>query len=245
MKKKFAIITAALMTASIALFADSNYDLTPKISVQGTGKISVPADQVEISIGVKTTNVSAKEAINKNTEKMKAVKDVLTKIGIPEKEYKTSGFNLSPIWSKAPRNYDASYEKKIVSYSVTNAYRIKTQKIDLSGELIAKSAEAGANNISDINFGIAKPQDYRKEAIQFAIKNARSDADAIAEAANQKIEKILNINLNNFYVPTARMSNKIFAAEGVMDSVQNIPVNPGEISIDVSVNVTYKIKEIK
>jgi uncharacterized protein len=243
MKKQITVLLAVLMCAAlpVALIADAEYDLTPKITVSGTGKISVPADQLEVNVGVKTTGTSVKDVMNQNSEKMKAVKKALDQLGITEKEYKTVGFNLSPIWSQSPKKYDSNYKKEIVGYSVTNAYRIKTLKIKMTGEIIAECASAGANDIGDIKFSVEKSQNYRKEAIQFAMKNARADADSIAEAAGQKIVNVLNVNLNNFYVPVARMSNQLYAAKGISDSVQNIPVNPGEISIDVSVNVTYRI----
>jgi uncharacterized protein len=243
MKKKMFILMTVLTCASFAVLAGSKYDLTPKITVQGTGKISVPADQLEVNIGVKTTGSSVKDVMNQNSEKMKAVKAALDKLNITDKEYKTVGFNLSPIWSQSPKNYDPTYQRKIVGYSVTNAYRVKTLQIKNTGEIIARCADVGANDISDIKFSVAEPQKYRKEAIQFAIKNTKADADAIAETANQKIVGVLNINLNNFYVPVARMSNQMYAAKGMADSVQNVPVTPGEISIEVSITITYKIEQ--
>jgi uncharacterized protein len=241
MNKKLISLMIVTMCCSFVLFAESKCDFIPQLSVQGIGKISVTADQLEVSIGVKTTGATVKDVMNQNTEKMNAVKEKLNEIGIIDNEYKTAGFNLMPVWSYPPKKYDPSYKRKIIGYSVANAYRVKTEKLNLAGKIIAECARVGANDIGNINFSVARPQKYRAEAIQLAVKNATEDADALASAAKQKIIKVLNISLNNFYVPVARMSNQMYLAEGASARVQSVPVTPGEISIEVTVSVIFEI----
>jgi uncharacterized protein YggE len=52
--------------------------------------------------------------------------------------------------------------------------------------------------------------------------------------------KKIDLRLNNFYMPSMRMANQSFAL-GAAESSHNVPVNPGMITLNVSVNIVYEI----
>jgi uncharacterized protein len=167
MKKTITLATVLMLTAVCSFAAIENNEVSiSKMTVQGTGKIEVTADQFQVNIGVQTIDKTVENAMNNNTVKMKKIEKVLADTGIQKIEYKTSGFSLSPVFSQRPKNADQNWKRKIVGYQVNNAYQIKSTNMAIIGELLQKTATAGANNIGDITFGLSDPYKYRAEAIK-------------------------------------------------------------------------------
>ncbi|MCF7790395.1 MAG: SIMPL domain-containing protein [Victivallales bacterium] len=239
--KKLIILAGALFL-SLTCFAVQNKDCISRMSVQGSGKVEVPADQFEMSIGVKVIDKSAENGMEINSEKMGKVKEVLTEVGINKKEYKTSGFSVKPVFSRRPKNAPGNWKREIVGYQVDNGFNVKSKKMDAIGHLIQKAVAAGANNISNITFSLSNPYKYRAEAIETAVKNAEKDADALLKATGQETVKILDISISNFYVPSRRYSNAMFTMEKA-DAADSVPVNPGTINVNVKVNIDFQIRK--
>ncbi len=212
-----------------------------KLSVQGNGKIEVPADLFKVSVGVLTTDKKLDQAMNMNSDKMKNVEEVFGSLGLSKDEYKTSGFSVNPVFSPRPKNVSSKWERKIISYEVSNTFEVKSTNIKLIGKLLQSAADAGANKIGDINFGLSNPNVYRGDAIKAAVNNANNDAMALANAAGLSLTKIIDISLNNFYVPNLRMSNASFALKDG-SSFNSVPVNPGMIKLNVDVNIVYEVQ---
>ncbi len=212
----------------------------PVLTVRGAAQLQKPADQLRISVGVVTESDEAPTALRENTRKMNDMIDALKKTGLTDKEYQTSRFQIQPVYSRRPRQADATWRPKIIGYRVSNSLNIKTKKLDLAGELIQAANEAGANSIDSISFGLADPRTHRAEAIRVATANALADASTLADAADLRLVRVLSITLDQAAaprpIPIQRMSAGMAMAEAAPP-----PIQPGEVTVHANITVQYEI----
>jgi uncharacterized protein YggE len=213
----------------------------PQLTVRGNATLQVPADQLQLQVGVVTEAKKVKLALEENTRKIQAIEQVFKEIGLSRKEYKTGRFQVQPLWSARPPKYDDNRQAEIIGYRVNNRFSIKTRQTELGGKIIESCTGAGANTIDSIIFNLATPREYRSKAIMAATANARADANALASAAELKLGEVLNISLDNAAATPLRSRGMAFDAEIAKSSASSLNLSPGEVTVRASVTISYKI----
>ncbi len=217
--------------------------IIPQLTVRGNATIQVPADQLQIQVGVATEAKTVEQALQENTVKIKAIEKVFKEIGLSKKEYKTGRFQIQPRWSTRPPQHHGLWQPGITGYRVNNHFSIKTRQIELGGKIIESCTRAGANTINSIIFDLANPQMYRTQAITAATTNARADANALASAAELKLGEVLNISLDNAASTPLRSVSMSFGAE-MKSAAPSLNLSPGEVTVHASITITYKINGV-
>ena len=126
------LLTFALFLSLSApsLWADHHEEEKPPrtIAVAGEGKVKTKPDTASISAGVVTEADKAREALDKNTERMQQVMQGLLEAGISQDDLQTSQFSVSPVYSRLSRKAGAPrVDPKIVGYRVTNTATARGQ----------------------------------------------------------------------------------------------------------------------
>ncbi len=205
------------------------------INVNGSGEVSVSPDIANISFSVETNAKTASATVKENADKTSKVLEALkSQIGEDDK-LSTTGYNLSPMYE-----YNNQTKKsEFTGYKATNTVLVKTYNLKKIGTLIDSAAEAGSNNIRGLTFDSTKRNDYRREALVKAVKDARATADTVANAAGVQITIIYQISPSyNYPVPVYRdySESKMAAAP------PSTPIEAGEITIKASVNMVFGIE---
>lgn len=232
------MITKSLLFISsigvLQVYADEPF--FPKLIVSGSATLHKPADQLNIAISVVTQGETAEKALSANNAKMQPVIAALQKVGLIKGEYETGRFSIQPVYSAAPKNPPQDWKPVIVGYDVTNTLNIRTQKLELAPAIIDAVSSAGANQINNINFGLKDQQKYRTEAIEAAAANAIADAQALASAANLKLVRVLEANLDQpqVYPRAAKMSFAMAEGSGT-------PIEAADVEINSRVSLTYEV----
>ena len=214
-------------------------DDVPRLTVRGNAELRKPADQLRLQIGVVTQASEATSALAENSQRMEEVVAALKKAGLSEDEYETGRFSLQPVYSRRPRQAAAEWRRHIVGYNVTNTISIRTERLDLAGQLIQAANEAGANQIDAISFALADPRRHRSEAIAAATVHAIADARTLADAASLRLVRILRITLDDAAVrPLLTLGRGAAMAAEVAATP---PIAPGEVTVRASVTMVYEI----
>ncbi len=210
----------------------------PKLVVSGTAILHKPADQLGLNISIQTQSDSADKALADNNDKMQDLIDSLQIAGLVKGEYHTGQFSINPVYSTPPRNNTPpDWRATIIGYDVTNTVTIHTQQLDLAPILIDAAGQAGATQISNINFTIKDTNIHRTEVISQATANALRDAEALAEAANIKIVRILDITLDQPQIYTRPGQNMMYMAKS-----ERLPfIEAPDVDISANVSVTFEI----
>ena len=161
----------------------------PFIEVTGTAEVSVPTDRARISFAVETEHAQADGAARDNAERMSAVIDALRAGTAPGLDVETFGYQLEPRYTG--RQGDS--EPRIAGYRARNHVRVTVDDIDAVGTLIDAATGAGANRIAGLSFEATDPEPARLQAVQDAVRKARSEAEAMAEALGVQLGGVLEV----------------------------------------------------
>lgn len=212
------------------------------LHVSGEAVLQVPADQAEFRVGVQTDGVTAEQALENNSKAMRQVEQKLLLAGLEKGEYSTARFQLQPRWSPRPRDAEPDWRPRIVGFSVSNSFAVRTTKLEILGKLIEAASAAGANDIGQISFSLADPRAHRRSAIEQATKNAIADAKTLAASAGVRLLEIADITLDHAALPPVRPMS-----EGVMRTmaVAAAPpiAAPDDLEVRASVSIRYLVGE--
>lgn len=205
-----------------------------KLSVSGLGVVYLTPDIVYINIGVNTQRENAAEAVEINKEQTSAVIQAIKDFGVDAKDIRTTNFS---IWSNP--QYDEFGQVKGSNYSVDNTVNVTVRDLDKLGDLLDAAIQAGANSIYSIQFDVEDKTEATKQARAQAVEDAKLEAQELADAAGIALVQIEDINYFESS-PTPYFEGKGGGGGGAAESA--VPIQPGQLAISVTVNITYSIK---
>ena len=202
------------------------------ISLTGAGSAAAQADQATIDLGVQVTADLASEAIGENADAMSAVIEAIKALGISEDDMITTSYSVYP-------QYDWTDTGRVFKgYTVTNLVQVTVKDLDIVGDVIDAAAEAGANQINGITFGLSDEmrEELKNNAYIAALTDAQSKAELIADTLGLSISGVQSVTENS-YVPV--MSYAYAEGADMAKSYAPTPVLSGELAVTVIVYIVY------
>ncbi|MFQ5969922.1 MAG: SIMPL domain-containing protein [Nitrososphaerales archaeon] len=202
------------------------------ITVSGSASTSTDPNQLVISFGLETQASTASQATQENAQRMNAVVNAVKELGINEKDISTSSFSVSPIYDKT--------RQFVTGYRTSNIVTVKTDKLEMAGEIIDTAVGAGANRVNSLFFTLS--DDLKKklsdQLIGEAVKDAKMKAEMALEPLGQQIIGVKLVSLEHFVVPRP-VTFERFAA----DVAAPTPIFEAEQQVSISVVVTFLISQ--
>jgi len=238
-KSRNSFLTLALLAAA-ALFCAmppaSAHEHGPQkrtISLAATGTVKATPDKIDITTGVTSEALSARNALDKNTEAMAKVVEALKSDGIEAKDIQTTNFSVSPVYEQRKEG-QAPF---VSGYRVINSVRINLRDTKKLGTILDKVVSLGANTIDSIEFSVAEPEALKDKARKRAMENVTANAELYAEAAGVKLGPVLTIIEEDAFIP--RYGS---AAPARMEMARDVPIEAGTATVEVRVRVTWELE---
>ncbi|WP_419815280.1 SIMPL domain-containing protein [Glacieibacterium sp.] len=231
------ILLAAAVLAAVPAGAQQTLQLAPAVttlSVSAEGRSLRAPDVVDLSGGVITTAATAAQAMAFNATRMTAVVAAIRRAGVAERDIQTAGLNLQPQYK-----YADNQPPLLTGYQASNTVSLRLRKIDQAGKLLDTLVGAGANSISGPNFRVDAADAALDEARTQAVATARSRAELYARAAGLKIKRILTISESGGDQPRPM---PMMMARSMKMEAADTPVVPGEVTLSITVNVTFELE---
>lgn len=203
------------------------------ISVSGQGRADVAPDMAVVNIGIVTTGKTAQLAQAENAKIASDVTAALGQLGIFSKDIQTH-YTMSPVYEKG--DY-----RKAVGYRANNTVTVTVNDVAKAGQVIDAALSSGATDVNGLSFGLKDAKYVRNTALQMAVQDARSKADAIAAALGVKIVGIQNVkedggNFARYEVANARLAKLDGAA------MADTPVSAGTVEVNADVHIDFQIQ---
>lgn len=233
-------VAGALTFSAFSVSALAAETASRTITVSGTGIVKVAPDTADINFTVETTEKKSDEAQTKNAKITEDVYNALKSKGILEKDIKTSGYYVYPVY-----NYDESSKlDKLIGYTATNRFTVTTKQIDKVGEIIDTAVKAGATSSSGISFYVEDPNKFYGDALNSAVVNASKSANSIAKALGVTLTSVVNVtespNGNSYEVfANNKMAMDTVAEASTSASQRNTKISYDDIEIEARVTVVY------
>lgn len=243
-RRSFAFpIFAASAVFALAAAAHADDAARPReatITVSGNGESHATPDTAVITLAVTKQEKTARESLDANNKAMTSVLDALKADGIEPRDLQTSGFSIQPVYIYPQNSDGASQPPELVGYQTTNSLTIRLRDLAKAGAVIDKSVTLGINQGGDIRFVNEDTNKVLAEARADAVKDAMEKARQLTEAAGVGIGRIIDINESS----APPMPVPVAMARMEKDSAGSaVPMAPGENSYNVTVTVTFEIKQ--
>lgn len=224
-----------------ALITTNRVNELDRFTVTGSGTVYAKADIANIQVGLKTgAKKTPAEATTESTNKMNEIVVELKKLGMDEKDIKTSDYSLSPVY-----NYTNQKGQELVGYEVTQNLTLKIRDLSKIGDVIAKTTEKGANQIGNISFTIDDEFALMNQARELAIQKAQEKAGLIASQSGMKLGELKGVYENSSPTPPVMYSYsnaKMDAAAGGAGVISTPSIQSGQNEIKVEVSLVYEVK---
>ena len=124
------------------------------------------------------------------------------------------------------------------SYSVDNTVYVTVRDLQIMGRMLEVVVSNGANSINGITFDVLDKSQAIDEARRLAIESARTQAEAVANAAGETLGELQTLT-----VYSGGTTMPIYDGRGGMmvTDASQVPVAAGQIILRVEVNAIYTI----
>ncbi len=217
------------------------------ISVSGTGEVVVVPDTGRFSFSVVEEGKSVGVAQDASAKKINAIIEALKKLGILEKDIKTTSYNSYPRYeyvasSLCTNGYCPPTKQVLTGYEVSQTVSVKIRKTADAGGVLTKVGDLQATNISSLDFVVDDMTAVQIQARDKAIADAKAKAQALSESLGVKFGRIVNFDEGGsrggpvYYAESASLS--LPTAKGA-PTVPQVPVGEGKVTANVT--ITYEV----
>ncbi|MDD4985011.1 MAG: SIMPL domain-containing protein [Dehalococcoidales bacterium] len=207
------------------------------IWVNGQGEVEAVPDVATVWLGVEAEDVTVAAAQEKAASAMNEVMAALKNSGIADEDIRTEQFSIQRI-----TRWDYDREEEIVDgYRVSNMVTAKVREVDQAGPIIDTVVLAGGDfiRVNNISFSIDDPKTYQEEARALAVADAKAKAENMASLAGVELGKVTYISESGGYYPVVYRDYVVEEASAPAPT----PIEPGELTISISVQIAYNILE--
>lgn len=243
-KKYFIFAMAAVLALVVSACGPStvnnNYaapEALRTLNVSGVGVVYLTPDIAYITIGVNTQRDNAAQAVEENKAQTNAVIQAIRDAGVEDKDIRTNNFS---IWSNPQYDEFGQLSGK-VNYVVDNTVNVTVRDIDKLGDLLDAAISAGANSIYSIQFDVEDKTEAQNEARAQAVEKAKTEAAELAEASGLTLGSIQNVSYYESGITPYFYGGK-GGGGGAMSEAAAVPIQPGQLAVTVTVNLTYVIE---
>jgi uncharacterized protein YggE len=209
----------------------------PILTVAGTGQARVAPDEATVRLGVLAQATTAREAQNQVNRSAQGVLDAIRKAGIPPERIQTTGLSLNPQYAQGR----ADQGPRITGYQASNTVTVQVEDLAKVGPVIDAGLTSGANNLDGVDFGLRNDDAARAAALTGAVQSARVKAEALARALKVKLIEIVEVAEGGVSVspPPSPFRGRVALAAEAMATT---PVSAGEVGVEASVTIRWRIE---
>src|SRR5919198_416909 len=235
MRRLLLFLLAAATIVGVAAFAGvaqpqaAHGDVTApadnKVTVNGHGTVTVVPDEATVSAGVRTDAATAAAALAQNAQIAGAVGALKNAGG---KDLQTQQVSLYP---------QTDEQGKVTGYVAQNTISAKA-KIPDAGGLVDAAVGAGANTVDGPTLSISDQDTLYRQALKKAVEDARTRAEAIAEAGGFALGQVTSVSEQSAATPPIVYDR----AAALSAKAAPTPVEPGKQDVTADVTVSFAIR---
>ena len=140
------------------------------------------------------------------------------------------------IRSKRPSRRVRAVTAVAMTYHVTNQVEVTVRDVSKLGDILDKAVASGANNIYGVNFSVDDTSKLEADARAKAIADAKARAASLAQLAGVQLGDVVSVS------EVIGSNGPVYAAMASGMGGGGTPIQPGELNVNMSVQVTFAIK---
>lgn len=233
------IILGACMPSQAHTDANDNHaDVMPRtLNVNGKAEVKAEPDRAIIPMSVEAR---AKDLNRARQDVDTAVKNILRMaedLGIEKKHLQSAQLITRPEY-----NWNNQRKRELIGYYVSRQMEIDLHNLEDLGQVMHAATQLGITNLQGPRFYSSKKDQIYQQALAQASKNAKANAEVLADALDTRLGAVRQINASNVYYNQPnppRPMVRSMAADAEMAPQETYQA--GEISVTAEVNVVFDI----
>ena len=211
------------------------------IWVNGTSKIMVEPNLVEINVGIESTNLIVSKSVTTVSNDNSKLLKILNQNSIDKNDIKTTRYTITPQYKYNQGKSD------LTGYKVSHFTSFKYREINNIGKLIDQIS-IGPNSIGNnlridsINFSIENPIEYEDILRKNAILDAKDKAQKLANYSNVILGFPFYISENSPTNFTQALPESDMMIAKMANSIPSTEINLGQLTITFNVNIGFGIR---
>jgi len=200
------------------------------ITVGGTGVVEADPDMATLSVSIEAHDSDdADVVVEELAERSDELIAALTDAGLSEDDITTERYSLR----KHSRNN---------RYEGEHRYAVTVDEPDDVGEIVDVAADAGADDIGRIDFGLTEEtrEELYDEAVERAVEDARAEAERYTTAADRSLGDVVSIDVSDRGVSPLSRSFTLEMADAD-DAEPATELQQGEASVTARATIEYEI----
>jgi uncharacterized protein len=230
------VVVAMLSIAAGSAGAQDTTTPSRVITVSGSGEAFGAPDVAYVNLGIDVSDPDIGKALDTANQTMTGIVAAITDAGVDAKDIQTVDFNVYPEDKVDPQTGQPT---GVRVYHVQNSVNVTVRDISKVGAVMQAGLGAGANTVNSLTFGISDMKSLQEQARLQAVDDARSRAQQLADAFGVKLGDVISVSesFGSVPVPLAFKTADAFA----VTAASAPQVNPGQLSVDVQLNVSFAI----
>lgn len=236
--KCFALAGSLLLLAAASPAAAD--DESGRIRVIGRASQEVAPDFASVEIGVESRGATPAAALDAASQAAKGIVATAKEMGVAEADIGTSAVTLQPR-IKNVRLPDGTMGEREDGYTASNRVRVRLAEMGRLGELMRRTLGTGANRIQGISFGLRDPAAADAAVQVAAVKDAKAQAERIAEATGVKLGSVISIDSPPRTESPRPMPYGLAMKAAAPRGRTAVPVEAGSIETSAEVDAVFAI----
>lgn len=229
------LIVVSCSSAALAQTPAAPSQESPVVMSSGEGIVKRPPDRASLTVAVESRARSPREAQKLNADTMGTVLQKLKGSGLAADAIQTRGYDMQP-------EYDyVNGKQSLRGYVARNTLEVRVDELPRIGEILDAVVASGATSVGNVRFDLKDRAAAEREAIRLAVVDARRRADAAADGAGMRVDRIVRIEEHRSGpIPPPRPMVAMRAEMGQMAAEP--PIEPGELEIRATVTMVAAIR---
>ncbi|OZG64231.1 hypothetical protein BHAP_1398 [Bifidobacterium hapali] len=214
-------------------------------SVEGT----FDPDQLTVTVTIEESLDTKEECSKAYNTNLAHVRDELAKAGVPDSDISTRRFTLRPhterLYYKKSKN-DYYYAKTVIEgYEYSGKIVVTTSQLDKAAPIWLALSDCGSAVTFDMYFGIADETPARNSLLEYAVQEAKKNAEILAKASGAELGPIASIEHNFSRGGLSYWDDRIYAPTGfagVPDEAEAPEFIPEPVRISCQVDCIWTLQ---
>ena len=210
------------------------------LSVTGYGQADGTPDLANAQLGVSIVDPDIGKAINEANAAIERITNAVVAQGVSSNDVMTSHYS---VWSEEVYDPQTGMPTGETRYRVDITLALTVREVHRMGDLIAVGLDAGATNVSGINFTIDDTAALEAEARSKAIADVRDRAEKLAQGLGMTLGNPISVGEGSAGAPGPIYSYGLKGGIGGSGVGAGVPstLSPGQTTIGVQVTIIYEL----
>jgi len=206
------------------------------LRVSGTAVVRAAPDLAIVTLGYESRNRQAREAKSDNDRVMRRVLAALRTQGIRPADIQTVEYRVFPLLEEVrPKVH-------VCIWHVRHMVEVHVPNVDKTADVIDAASQAGADNVSDVQFSVEQLHKLRARAREMAAKVAREKAEQLARLMDVRLGRAVSVVDSSSYGGWGTANTQMAAqVPGSATGPESI-VSGGQVAVEAREELVFTLE---